>query len=639
MTNNKNYISLRTLFIRWIVLFSLLPLVLVVILLAQQFKTAVQDEIFERLIVYTKQVQDLFDEYESFSRARLNEISEDNGILYLLKTSSVEELKVALKKRLEEEVPSSFAVYNEDGSLLLRVGSREFAIVGPSTLEEKLLDRLIETDTTSHAYYFSNNAKVHLQLSVIKKIKDEKLNWTGYLEKSIVLEDEITKTLKNQQGMDIVFFGPKGDIFVTSLPEERFTREQLSQDFLRGNNHFFDISLKGQNFGFISTAVKWGEQSFLIAIGASKNALTKSFSRVMYLLLMAFGFLILCLLIFSYFFTHQIIQPLARLVDAIQKMKTYSEPIQVEIKSKTEIGLLSESFNEMSQTIYGYRSDLEAKIIDLEKANTEVQATQTQLIQSAKLAGLGQLVAGVAHELNNPIGFVYSNMQHLREYTNSLLGMIQELSKKNDNFEKIKKKYDYDFIAKDLPKLIASCEEGARRTRDIVTGLRTFSRSSDKDQKKFSVTDCIDSTLDLLRGAIKNDKITIQKSYDDFIPLIVGNPNQVSQVFMNVISNAFQAIFTREGTVSIQVNYLKADEMVSIKIADTGVGIEKTDIDKIFDPFYTTKDVGQGTGLGLSISYGIVKSHGGEIKVDSEVGRGTQFEILFPALEDENTSR
>ena len=198
---------------------------------------------------------------------------------------------------------------------------------------------------------------------------------------------------------------------------------------------------------------------------------------------------------------------------------------------------------------------------------------------------------------------------------------------------------NYEFISKDLPKLIASCEEGARRTRDIVTGLRTFSRSSDKDQKKFSVTDCIDSTLDLLRGAIKNDKIIIQKSYDDFIPLIVGNPNQVSQVFMNVISNAFQAIFTREGTVSIQVNYLKQDEMVSIKISDTGVGIEKGDIDKIFDPFYTTKDVGQGTGLGLSISYGIVKSHGGEIKVHSEVGRGTQFEILFPALEDENTSR
>jgi two-component system, NtrC family, sensor kinase len=639
VVDNKKYISLRTLFIRWIVLFSLLPLVLVVILLAQQFKTAVQDEIFERLIVYTKQVQDLFDEYESFSRARLNELAEDKGILYLLKTSSVEELKTELKRRLEEEVPSAYAVYNEDGTLLLRVGSREFANIGPAAVDEKLLERLNSAETATHAYYFSNNAQVHLQLSVVKKIQDEKLNWTGYVEKSIILENEITNSLKSQQGMDIVFFGPKGDIFVTSLPEERFTREQLSKDFLRGNNHFFDISLQGQSFGFISTAVSWGEQSFLIAIGASKTALTKSFSRVMYLLLIAFAFLILCLLIFSYFFTHQIIQPLTRLVEAIQKMKTYSEPIQVEIKSKTEIGLLSESFNEMSRTIYGYRSDLETKILDLEKANTEVQATQTQLIQSAKLAGLGQLVAGVAHELNNPIGFVYSNMQHLREYTNSLLGMIQELSKKNENFEKIKKKYDYEFISKDLPKLISSCEEGARRTRDIVTGLRTFSRSSDKDQKKFSVTDCIDSTLDLLRGAIKNDKITIQKSYDDFVPLIVGNPNQVSQVFMNVISNAFQAIPSKQGQVSIQVQYLKDDQMVSIKIADSGVGISKGDIDKIFDPFYTTKDVGQGTGLGLSISYGIVKSHGGEIKVESEVGRGTQFEILFPALEDETPNR
>ncbi|MBY0383824.1 GHKL domain-containing protein, partial [bacterium] len=381
------------------------------------------------------------------------------------------------------------------------------------------------------------------------------------------------------------------------------------------------------------------EQNFLIAIGASKSKLTRSLSRVMYMLMIALAFLVLCLLVFSYFFTHQIILPLTKLVEGIQRMKTYSEPIHIESKSRTELGLLTESFNEMSQTIYGYRSDLEAKIQDLEKANTEVQSTQNQLIQSAKLAGLGQLVAGVAHELNNPIGFVYSNMQHLREYTGSLLAIIQELSKKNENFEKIKKKYDYDFIAKDLPKLIASCEEGARRTRDIVTGLRNFSRSSDKDQKKFSVTDCIDSTLDLLRGAVKNEQIVVEKKYDDFVPLIVGNPNQVSQVFMNVISNAFQAIKTLQGKVSIEVRFLRQQNMVSIKITDTGIGIPKEDMDKIFDPFYTTKDVGQGTGLGLSISYGIVKSHAGEIKVESEPGKGTQFEILFPALEDANLSR
>ncbi len=635
MPKTTNYLSLRTLFIRWLVLFSVLPLFLVVLLFARQFKSAVQEEIFERLIVYTKQAQSVLDEYESFSRARLNEISEDKTILYQLKTSAVEELRASFQKLLEEEVPTAYSVYNQDGTLLLRTGSRAFANIGPSALDGKVLEQTNENETISHAYYFSSENKVQLQLSVIKKMKDEGLNWSGYVEKSVVLENEIVQQLKSQQGMDIIFFGPKGDVFISSLPDEQFTREQVSQDFLRGNNHFFDVPLRGKSFGFISTAVSWGDQKFLIAVGASKEGLARSLSRVMYMLLIALVFLVLCLLVFSYFFTHQIIQPLTKLVEGIQRMKTYSEPVHIETRSRTEIGLLTESFNEMSQTIYGYRSDLETKIIDLEKANTEVQSTQTQLIQSAKLAGLGQLVAGVAHELNNPIGFVYSNMQHLREYTNSLLSIIQELSKKNENFEKIKKKYDYDFIAKDLPKLISSCEEGARRTRDIVTGLRNFSRSSDKDQKKFSVTDCIDSTLDLLRGAVKNEKIQLFKTYDDFVPLMIGNPNQVSQVFMNVISNAFQAIKDSSGKVSIEVRFLKEENMLSIKVADTGVGIRKEDMDKIFDPFYTTKDVGQGTGLGLSISYGIVKSHGGDIKVTSEPGQGTTFEIQFPALEDQ----
>lgn len=639
MQTPKKYLSLRTLFVRWLVLFSLLPLVLIAVLFARQFQSTIQDEIFERLLVYTKQTQDVFNDYENFSRQSLLDLAEDKTFLYQLKTSAFDELKNSLREALEDEAPGAIAVYDDQGRLQLRVGNRESAQEGPNSLDSAILQRTAEKEIVTHAYYYSAENKVGLYLSVLKKIQDAGLNWSGYIEKVVLLDNEMVQQLKAQQGMDIVFFGPKGEVFITSLPGEKFTQEQLSKDFLRGNNHFFDVSVAGQSFGFISTVVSWGGQKFLIAMGASKNALAKSLSRVMTMLFIALAVLIICLLVFSYFFTQQIIQPLTKLVDALQKMKTYSEPVSVETKSRTEIGLLTENFNEMSQTIYGYRSDLEAKIHDLEKANSEVQSTQNQLIQTAKLAGLGQLVAGVAHELNNPIGFVYSNMQHLREYTDALLGLIQDLSKKNENADKLKQKYDFDFIARDLPKLITSCEEGARRTRDIVTGLRTFSRSSDKDQKKFSVTDCIDSTLDLLRGAVKNQKIQIEKKYDPFIPLIVGNPNQVSQVFMNVISNAFQAIQGPAGLVNIEVRYHQQENLISTKVSDSGTGIKPEDLDKIFDPFYTTKDVGQGTGLGLSISYGIVKSHGGEIKVQSELGRGTTFEIIFPALEESPTVR
>ncbi len=630
---SKKYLSLRTLFVRWLVLFSVLPLILIVVFFAQKFKTTVQEEIYERLVVYTKQVQDVFNEYESFSKAKILSLAEDKSVLYQLKTASPEELKSVLEQTLEKEIPTAYAMYNQNGELVLRVGSRDFANSGGTQLSEKAKEALAGSDDTfTYAVYFAHQEQTYLHLNVVKLIRDETLNWSGYIEKTILFDQEILQQLKSDRGLDMIFFGPKGNVLLTSLPDEKFTQEQLSKDFLRGNNHFFDVSVKGQSFGFISTVVDWGGQKFLIAIGASKDSLTRSLTQIMYLLLIALFILLSCLLVFSYFFTNQIIQPISRLVEAIQRMHAEEEPVALVSNSRTEIGLLTDSFNEMSQAIYGYRYDLETKVQDLEKANTEIQSAQDQLLQTAKLASLGQLVAGVAHELNNPIGFVYSNMQHLGEYTGSLTAMVEELGKKNPQFDKLKEKYDYEFISKDLPKLISSCEEGAKRTRDIVTGLRNFSRSSDKDHKKFSVTDCIDSTLDLLKGASKKDRITVEKVYAEYIPLVQGNPNQISQVFMNVISNAYQAI-SYEGHIRIAVDYLKEDGQVRVRVADSGQGISPDNMTQIFDPFFTTKEVGQGTGLGLSISYGIVKGHGGDITVESELGKGTTFTIHLPVPE------
>jgi two-component system, NtrC family, sensor kinase len=627
----KKHSSLRTLFLRWMMLFTVLPLILIVAVFANQLTSAVQEEIFERLIVYTKQIQDLFNDYETYSKSRLDSLAEDKTVLYQLKTSSFDVLSESLKKGMETDFPTAYVAYNQSGRQVLRVASMEKAGRGPLVLSEAVRRTLQDgtsNNSTSYAIYYTNGGKTYLNLNVVKKVRDESLNWEGFVEKVILVDEEILSQIKNNFGLDIIFFGPKGDVFLTSLPDEQFTHEQLSNDFLRGNNHFFDISVKGQNFGFISTAVKWGNQKFLIAIGASKTSMTKNVNQLIYLLLVALFVLLGCLGLFGYFFTQRIIQPISRLVVGVDQMKSMGQPVPLDTSNRTEIGLLTENFNEMAQKIYEYRQDLEHKVTDLEAANVEVKSAQTQLIQSAKLAGLGQLVAGVAHELNNPIGFVYSNIQHLREYTGTLINMIQELSKKSEDFDKLKKKYDFDFIAKDLPKLISSCEEGARRTRDIVTGLRNFSRSSDKDQKIFSVTDCIDSTLDLIQGATKKEKIVVEKDYSDFIPPIAGNPNQLSQVFMNIISNAYQAL-DQSGTIRIRAK-LENPELIHIEISDDGAGISPENISKIFDPFFTTKDVGQGTGLGLSISYGIVKSHGGELTVSSELGRGTTFRIQLP---------
>ncbi|MBY0315753.1 MAG: HAMP domain-containing protein [Bdellovibrionales bacterium] len=625
----KKYTSLRTLFLRWLLLFSVIPLIFVAGIFSYQFKNAVQDEIFERLLVYTKQIQDLFSEYETYATDRLNDVVSDNEILYYLKTQSIDQLQSSLQRFVESDLPSAYVVYDQNGNELVRVSSSEKAKVGPKTLSAALRERLEDKDRQAYAYFFSVNKQMYLNLSVVKKLKDDSLKWQGYIEKIILLDEEIVKQIKTRFGLDVIFFGPKGEIFLSSIPEEEL-QGQASQDFLKGNNHFFDLNVQGSTFGFISTAVSWGSRDFLIAIGAMKTNLTRGVSQLMYIFLGAIVLLLLCLALFSYLFTHQVIRPLGQLVQSMKAMQEYNEPIVIEHKTNTEIGLLADNFNDLSQKVYDYQNDLQKQVVALEKANVDVQQAQNQLIQSAKLASIGQLVAGVAHELNNPIGFIYSNMQHLREYTTSLIGVIEDLSKKSNDGDKIKKKYDYDFISKDLPKLIASCEEGARRTRDIVNGLRTFSRSSDKDQKKFSVTDCLDSTLDLLVGASKKSVVQLNKSYADFVPLMEGNPNQISQVFMNILSNAYQAVGDN-GKVQIVVSYIDEKDQIIVKIKDNGSGITPENLGKIFDPFFTTKDVGQGTGLGLSISYGIIKSHGGDILVNSQVGKGTEFTIQLPA--------
>lgn len=497
-------------------------------------------------------------------------------------------------------------------------------------LSEEVLANLEEREILTRAYYQTAGEKIFLVLSVIKKVSDANLDWSGYAEYFILLGSDSIGQIKKEKKLDIVFFGPAGEVFISSLPVEQLPRTQMSKDFLRGNNHFFDVPVKGKTFGFISTAISWGEQKFLIAIGASKETLAAGLQQLIYFVFGAVIVLLICLLAFSYFFSRQIILPVAKLVDGVKTMRDTAEPVYVQSIVDNEIGLLTDQFNEMSQKMHQYRSDLEIKLLDLERANKEINDTQTQLIQSAKLAGLGQLVAGVAHELNNPIGFVYSNIQHLREYVTGLMDLVEDMGKTHPKFVSLKEKYDYEFIAKDLPKLISSCEEGAKRTRDIVTGLRNFSRASDKENKKFSVVDCIESTLDLIQSGQSKTDLVVHKRLDPFVPLIEGNPNQMSQVFMNLFSNAMQAM-QRKGTLTIDVAYKNESvQRLVIKIRDTGVGISDEHLAKIFDPFFTTKDIGQGTGLGLSISYGIIKSHGGEIVATSHLGVGTEFIITLP---------
>lgn len=269
----------------------------------------------------------------------------------------------------------------------------------------------------------------------------------------------------------------------------------------------------------------------------------------------------------------------------------------------------------------------------------ELQQTQSQLIQSEKMAGLGQLVAGVAHEINNPISFIYSNITCVTEHTENILKLLR-LYQENypDAKGEIKEQavaIDLDFIANDLPKILTSMTIGANRIRELVVSLHTFSRLDEAQMKPVDLYAGIDSTLLILQYWLQppdsTQVIEVVKEYGN-LPLVECYAAQMNQVFMNVISNAIDALkeSTENPKIWIQIAITEANSVL-IRIADNGCGIPEGMEARIFEPFFTTKEPGKGTGLGLSVSYHIiVQKHGGQITCVSQPGQGTEFWIEIP---------
>ena len=291
------------------------------------------------------------------------------------------------------------------------------------------------------------------------------------------------------------------------------------------------------------------------------------------------------------------------------------------------------------------RKEIEAKLNiktqELEKTLLELQRTQAQMIQSEKMSGLGQMVAGVAHEINNPVSFVYSNLVPAREYARNFVELLELYQQEySQPFKVIQEKIaeiDLDFIKEDFMKLLDSMEVGTERIYKIVLSLRNFSRLDEAEFKKVNIHDGIDSTLMILgnklRATSKHSEIQVVKEYGD-IPVVECYPSQLNQVFMNIITNAIDAFEENEtktcdritiSTQKVENNYIK------IIIADNACGIPPEIHTKVFNPFFTTKQVGKGTGLGLSISYEIITDkHGGKLYFDSTLTKGTKFVIEIP---------
>jgi signal transduction histidine kinase len=348
------------------------------------------------------------------------------------------------------------------------------------------------------------------------------------------------------------------------------------------------------------------------------------------------GSLLLAWLVTKYLFGHHVLKRLHQVSHYLRSSDSTSSRQRVPVEGSDEIAMMAravELFLEDRHQLALANMALETERARQEELIKKLAQVHGQLLQSEKLASIGQLAAGVAHEINNPIGFVNSNLGSLRRYVEDLFKIVSayeagesELKlETRTSVDKLKKDIDICFLREDVINLLIESMDGMQRVKRIVQDLKDFSSEGGAEKLLANLEQGLDSTLNVVGTEFKY-KATVVKEYAA-IPDIECIPTQLNQVFMNLLENAAQAIEVR-GTVTLRTG--REGDKVWVEVQDTGSGIRPEHLDRIFDPFFTTRDVGKGVGLGLAMSYGIVQKHDGEITVKSDVGVGSVFRVTLP---------
>ncbi|WP_421754010.1 sensor histidine kinase [Croceimicrobium sp.] len=332
---------------------------------------------------------------------------------------------------------------------------------------------------------------------------------------------------------------------------------------------------------------------------------------------------------------------LADRINQLRREKEYSQARALEMARENE-RIIKEQNIELEKRV-------EARTMELQEANEELQVTldnlketQTQLVDAEKMASLGQLTAGIAHEINNPINFITSNIKPLKLDLDEVYTIVDRFSQlpedcSPDQLKQAKsslQEFDYDFLKEEIESLVSGISDGAVRTSEIVLGLRNFSRLDEDVVKKANLNEGLDSTMILLRNKTK-DLIEVVRDYDENLMDIDCFPGKLNQAFMNILNNGIYAVNAKryeegeEPTLTLKTRMVDS-EMVAVHLIDNGIGMSEETKKKLYEPFFTTKEVGEGTGLGMSIVFKIIDKHGGRIEVNSELGKGTEFILFLP---------